>query len=97
MTLVGNHQTWHDAPGLRIQNIPYAPGVGFLMTGNITRRNRFAFDTIPASISGLTVAGGVATELAVIQNVNVSVDFGREAIKCLGHESSLSQIRYLPC
>ena len=83
ITLVGNHQTWHDAPGLRIQNTPYATGVGDLMTGNITRRNRFAFENVPSAVSGLTVAAGVATELA-IQNVSVSVDFGREAINVLG-------------
>lgn len=85
ITLVGNHQTWHDAPGLRIQNSPYATGVGDLMTGNITRRNRFAFETggVPTEISSLTIAGGIATELAV-QNVSVSVDFGREAINILG-------------
>ena len=83
ITLVGNHQTWHDAPGLRIQNTPYATGVGDLMTGNITRRNRFAFESVPSAVSGLTVAGGTSTELA-IQNVSVSVDFGREAINVLG-------------
>ena len=85
ITLVGNHQTWHDAPGLRIQNSPYATGVGDLMTGNITRRNRFAFESVPSAVSGLTIAGGTATELA-IQNVSVSVDFGREQINVLGQK-----------
>ena len=81
VTLVGNHKQWYA--GGASYTLVGAPTEGSLDTGDIMKRHNFEFETIPASIQPAGAADGFKGD-AVIQNVTVSTDFGREAINALG-------------
>ena len=81
VTLVGNHKKWYTGGnGSRLVGVPKA---GSLQTGDIMKRHNFEFETIPASIQPAGASDGFKGD-AVVQNVTVSTDFGREAINALG-------------
>ena len=81
VTLVGNHKKWYAGGATKI--LANAPTTGSLDTGDIMKRHNFEFETIPASIQPAGADDGFKGD-AVVQNVSVSTDFGREAINALG-------------
>ena len=81
VTLVGNHKKWYA--GGASYTLSGAPTAAALQTGDVMKRHNFEFETIPASIQPAGSDDGFKGD-AVIQNVTVSTDFGREAINALG-------------
>lgn len=94
LTLVGNNKQWLTT-GQRLGNA----NLGFLngadtpdtAGGGIQRRENFLLTTsrIPTSVHGVTTnaAGGANNDFVHLQNISVSVDFGREDLLELGQKA----------
>jgi len=95
ISLVGNHKEWTTGVGAGTfpVNSPTSGPPASLNTGNVAKRQKFAFvGTVadaavlacPAPVGNLTPTASNDTNTMAVNSISVSVDFGREEINILG-------------